>query len=49
MSGWPYAVGAGFGLLGIAYVIFGHRRLREVEEAIRRGDYVRATRRSWRR
>jgi uncharacterized membrane protein YidH (DUF202 family) len=38
---WPYAVvGVGFGLLGIAYVWRGHRRAREVEAALRRGESV---------
>jgi putative membrane protein len=37
---WPYeAVGAGYGLLGIAFMITGHLRGRKVEEALRRGEF----------
>ncbi len=40
---WPYAVaGAGYSLLGLAFVVYGLRRQRAVDEAIRRGDYARA-------
>jgi putative membrane protein len=38
----PYiAVGAAFGLLAIAFVLFGARRDRMVVDALRRGGYVR--------
>jgi putative membrane protein len=41
-SRWPYvAVGVGFALLGLAFVGYGYRRLREVDEAIARGEYTR--------
>ena len=39
---WPYVIiGAGFALLGVAFVAYGLVRQREVDEAIARGDYVR--------
>jgi len=39
---WPYTVlGMGFALLGIAFVAYGFRRQREVERALRRGEYAR--------
>jgi putative membrane protein len=38
---WPYeAVGAGFGLLGIAFIWFGYARERAVEEALDRGSFA---------
>jgi putative membrane protein len=38
---WPYALlGVGFALLGILCVGYGERRRREVEHAVRRGEYV---------
>jgi putative membrane protein len=37
---WPYeVVGAGFGLLGIAFVLVGHNRVRAVERAVARGEF----------
>jgi putative membrane protein len=37
---WPYeAVGAGYGLLGISFMIAGQLRIREVEQALRRGEF----------
>jgi putative membrane protein len=37
---WPYQiVGAGFGLLGVAFVLYGVRRQRLVERALARGGY----------
>jgi putative membrane protein len=41
-SPWPYlAVGIGFGVLGIVFIAYGFWRQREVEEAVRRGEYAR--------
>ncbi|MFL5886000.1 MAG: YidH family protein [Thermoleophilaceae bacterium] len=38
---WPYAViGIGYGLLGVALVIYGLVRRRQVEDAIRRDEYA---------
>lgn len=38
----PYvAIGVGFAVLGVAFVAYGFRRLREVDAAIARGEYVR--------
>jgi uncharacterized membrane protein YidH (DUF202 family) len=38
---WPYAVlGAGYGLLGAALVIYGFQRRREVDHAVRAGAYM---------
>ena len=38
---WPYGVvGAGFGLLGIAFIWFGYARQRAVEEALDRGSFA---------
>ena len=40
-TSWPYAVvGVGFALLGVAFIAYGFRRQRLVEEAVRRGEYV---------
>ena len=37
---WPYAVvGAGFAILGIAFMWFGARRQREVHAAVARGEF----------
>ncbi|HEX5782861.1 MAG TPA: DUF202 domain-containing protein [Solirubrobacteraceae bacterium] len=39
---WPYVVvGAGFAVLGVAFVAYGFRRQRLVEQAVARGEYVR--------
>ena len=39
---WPYqAVGAGYGLLGIACMVVGHLRIRAVERALDRGEFAR--------
>jgi uncharacterized membrane protein YidH (DUF202 family) len=41
-SPWPYlAVGIGFAVLGIAFIAHGFWRQRQVEEAVRRGEYAR--------
>ena len=38
---WPYeVVGAGFGLLGIAFIWFGYARSRAVEDALNRGSFA---------
>jgi putative membrane protein len=38
---WPYEVlGAGYGILGAALVIYGFQRRREVDRAVRDGRYV---------
>jgi putative membrane protein len=38
---WPYeVVGAGFGLLGIAFMWFGYARERAVEQALDRGSFA---------
>ena len=38
---WPYVVvGIGFALLGLAFVGYGHRRQRLVEQAIERREYM---------
>jgi len=38
---WPYAVlGAGFALLGIAFMALGARRQREVHAAVERGEFA---------
>ena len=40
---WPYvAVGIGFAVLGLIFVAYGFRRLRDVDAAIARGEYARA-------
>jgi putative membrane protein len=39
-SRWPYvAVGIGFALLGLVFVAYGFRRMREVDAAIARGEF----------
>jgi putative membrane protein len=39
---WPYAVlGAGFGLLGLGFIVYAYRRQRDVWAAIERGEFVR--------
>jgi putative membrane protein len=39
---WPYVVvGTGFALLGVVFLSYGFARQRMVEDAIRRGEYVR--------
>jgi putative membrane protein len=41
VSRWPYlAVGIGFALLGVAFVAYGAKRMRDVEAAVARGDYA---------
>jgi putative membrane protein len=38
---WPYEVaGAGFGLLGIAFIWFGYARARAVEKALDQGSFA---------
>jgi hypothetical protein len=39
---WPYeVVGAGFGLLGVAFICVGYARVRGVEAALARGEFPR--------
>ena len=41
VAAWPYElVGAGFGLLGIAFLWFGYARNRAVEAALDRGTFA---------
>jgi putative membrane protein len=41
-SRWPYVVlGIGFALLGVTFVAYGFRRLREVDAALARGEFAR--------
>jgi putative membrane protein len=41
LTRWPYeVVGAGFGLLGIAFIWFGYARARAVEDALDRGSFA---------
>jgi putative membrane protein len=41
-SRWPYlVVGVGFALLGVVFVAYGFRRLREVDAALARGEFAR--------
>jgi putative membrane protein len=38
---WPYvAVGIGFALLGVVFVAYGFRRMRDVDAAIARGEFA---------
>jgi putative membrane protein len=39
---WPYeVVGAAFGLLGVAFMVLAHVRMRVVEAAVDRGEFAR--------
>ena len=39
---WPYQlVGAGYGLLGLAFMLVAHVRVRMVERAVDRGEFAR--------
>ena len=45
-SRWPYAVvGVGYAVLGLAMVVYGTLRQREVDQGIQRGEFVVAERR----
>jgi putative membrane protein len=38
---WPYlVVGVGFALLGLVFVAYGAKRMRDVDAAVARGDYA---------
>ena len=38
---WPYELlGVGYSLLGVAFIYCGHRRQREVEAAVERGEWA---------
>ena len=42
VTNWPYqVVGAGFGLLGIAFIVVGFLRARAVDRAVERGEFPR--------
>jgi putative membrane protein len=44
---WPYElVGAGFGVLGLAFVVLGYRRAIQVEDALDRGGFAELDRRT---
>jgi putative membrane protein len=39
---WPYElVGAGYGVLGVAFMVLAHVRVRAVEAAVDRGEFAR--------
>jgi putative membrane protein len=39
---WPYElVGAGYGVLGVAFIVFAHMRVRAVDDAVARGEFAR--------
>ena len=39
---WPYElVGAGYGILGVAFMVLSHVRVRAVEAAVDRGEFAR--------
>jgi putative membrane protein len=40
-SAWPYVlVGVSYSVIGVAFMVYGRRRLREVDEALRRSTYA---------
>ena len=40
-AAWPYEIlGVGYSLLGVAFIYCGHRRQREVEAAVERGEWA---------
>ena len=40
-AAWPYELlGAGYSLLGIAFIFYGYRRQQAVESAVRRGEWA---------
>jgi putative membrane protein len=40
-NSWPYeALGVGYSLLGLVFVVYGYRRQLEVEAAVRRGEWA---------
>ena len=42
MTKWPYeAVGAALRVLGVAFMVLAHVRVRTVERAVDRGDFAR--------
>ena len=42
VTNWPYQlVGAGFGVLGLAFIVIAHIRVRTVERAVDRGEFAR--------
>ena len=39
---WPYqVVGAGYGVLGVGFMVLAHVRVRQVEAAVDRGEFAR--------
>jgi inner membrane protein YidH len=42
VTSWPYQlVGAGYGILGLGFMLVAHYRVRRVERAVDRGDFAR--------
>ena len=42
VESWPYqAIGVGYGVLGIAFMVIAQRRVRAVERAVDRGNFAR--------
>jgi putative membrane protein len=42
VKSWPYqAIGVGYGLFGIAFMVVAHLRVRTVERAVDRGEFAR--------
>jgi putative membrane protein len=40
-SNWPFEViGVAFGAVGVAFIAYGYRRQKDVEEALARGEYA---------
>jgi inner membrane protein YidH len=40
-ASWPYELlGVGYSLLGIAFIVYGHRRQHVLEAAVRRGEWA---------
>ncbi len=42
VTSWPYqAIGIGYGVFGIAFMVIAHLRVRTVERAVDRGEFAR--------
>ena len=40
-ASWPYEVlGAGYSILGVAFIVYGHQRQSAVERAVQHGDWA---------
>jgi putative membrane protein len=38
---WPYVtIGVAFGVVGVAFIVYGYVRQKQVDEALARGDYA---------